>query len=477
MWTSLISSSGSIFSDPFVSNEFAAERVAFLLTLGFLENKEIQLLNTLLAQLNQNNQWVQLDHLIHDHQIETLAFHRVIQLNLNPDKIPQEIFLRWKKRAQEVDQTQQLRLKSALPVLDFFSENDIPWILLKGQSLAEEVYGISAYKQMNDIDILVQPANLTKIFNFLKYLKYVSVMQLSEENPRGQEKYSHHWPPFLSQDFSCIWGIYWSLVSPVKKYHLDLESIWKRAQITNFAGRKVLRLQAEDILHHLCLHLNLYKSGLKEVQDIYNLVRHFDRTEKSFNWLLFAEQIHHTGSYDEVYHAFRTAYAYSGLSSLDEFAKTLEDKISNRMKNFVLKKCLSPQRLLQSRSTYSSRIEKNYAFFTITESPLEKLYFLLKMWTLLLLPPMSELLKISYSESKPSLLRKIKLRMMAPSLASQQFIHDLGLPIHIFLILRHHVVLLRCFFRRLNFKNNKPKEIKDILKSFGISDPKQLPDF
>ena len=481
------------------------DRLAFLLTLSFLNENDLSSLDALFSELSEQSfpagqkqghdqSWDRLNKLIQAHEIQPLAYYRALELNqkaLGSPKLhfPAALLNQWKMEAKKIEDVQISRFKSAQVVLDFFRENSIPWVVLKGQSLAEEVYQLSAYKKMNDIDILVQPDDLQKIYDFLKLKKHISVMQLSENNPRAQEKYSHHWPPLLSSDFHCVWGVYWSLVSPLKKYHLDMEGVWSRIKPVNFAGQKAHRLHSEYILHHLCLHLNLYKSGLKEVQDIYNLVRHFDRpqnrsqdpqhdqSQNEFNWSRFEKKVRETGSFDEVYHALRTTYAYSGISSLDSVANSLEPEVSVRMKKFVKQKCSSPERLLRSRSTYISRIEKTYGFFTITKSPLEKAYFLLQMWKLLLFPPQNELIKMSYSKPSSSFFENLKLRLLGPSLVSRQLIHDLGWKLHIILILSHHLVLIRCFWNHLRQRPQGPQKLKEILRSLGVSDPNQIPEF
>src|SRR5207244_3288798 len=101
----------------------------------------------------------------------------------------------------------------ALALFDDLTRQNISFIVLKGNAIAEEIYDDADYKQMNDFDLLFRRQDLHRLAQVYLDFPLQSAAQLGE-NFRSQEKYSHHWPLFFSPDLKLFIGTHWNIVAP-----------------------------------------------------------------------------------------------------------------------------------------------------------------------------------------------------------------------------------------------------------------------
>jgi hypothetical protein len=330
--------------------------------------------------------------------------------------LPPDIEARFEAKADEVAAANEARLDVARELFDRFARRAIPVVILKGVLFAETIYRHPHYKKMNDVDILVRREHLDAVYAVFDEMRFFSAAELAGGKPRKQEKWSHHAPPYFSRDLKCMVGTHWGLITPLSPYRLDYEGIWARVQDVDFYGRPAKAMGPTDNLHHLCIHLPYYKAGVRELADIYNLVRH-----EEIDWELFLREVASAGTENLVYHALSLANRLSPSIEMQESIRRVEPRVSRYYRADVARKTESLPRLLRSRSVHLSRIEKAFADLRATKRAGEKWEAFRRMWKNLLWPPAEDVARMNSIDRAT-----LWARLRTPARIRRVFYRDVG---------------------------------------------------
>ena len=358
------------------------------------------------------------------------------------------------------------RLQAGLPILKALQARGVDVIILKGNALAEEVFGDIGYKPMNDIDILVRQKDLDVVFAVFQEHHLVSAGALDEDF-RKQEKYSHHWPPFFTKNLDCFLGTHWNLAASGRGLNLPVEAFWQDKEQFLLQGQPFYRLEPHHFLLHLCVHLSPVKTGLREIGDINKFVAHRLRDLDATKFLQIVREAKAEAC---VYEALTLAKALSSQNFFSDVLKELALVIAEKTKHRVQKRAHPRRKILLMRTSYISKIEKAFALFMLTESPLEKTFLLGKMWKHFLLVPMDEACRLGGVMPEANIVRKMLAVVQAPLKISQVFAQDLGTFVFIFVTIRHEYVLLASLGNYLvkKAKGLPIKDLKSVAKMLGL---------
>ena len=336
------------------------------------------------------------------------------------EHVPAAVRARMGAIAETVKAKNAARLRVGCDMLARLAARGVPVVVLKGVLFAETIYGNAFYKKMNDIDILIRREDLDAIYAVYDELGLFSAAELVGGNPRKQEKFSHHAPPFFSRDLACMIGTHWGLITPLAPYKLDYDAIWSRVRDVSIGSAPAKQMAPEDNLHHLCVHLPYYKTGVREIADIYNLVRH-----AALDWDLLLAEVAKAKTENLVYHALALANRLSPRPEVTAVLATLAPRVSWYFRRDVARKTARIGTLLRSRSVHMSRIEKAYADFRSTKDAGEKRRAFRRIMGGILAPPAADVAKLS-SLDAPTL----TARIAAPWRISRVFARDLGAGIY-----------------------------------------------
>lgn len=273
----------------------------------------------------------------------------------------------------------EARLKSARNLMRAMHEAGVEVILLKGGLLLSEIYDIPAYKKMNDIDILVRWDQVELAISVLKKCGFSSVGPLIEKKEVSSK--SHHTPPYVSSDLSCVVGLHWGLHSPLARWRSESNGIWKRKVRAQFLGVPAFRMSWEDNLLHLCMHLPFFKIGLRELADVYNLVLF---SQPSVDWNLFSARVIEWDVADPVYRVLTLADALMPLGIPQGLLSQWKNSATSFTRKDTQARLQVTDLLLESRSVQIGKIEKAFAVFRMTKSRRERRKAWLAMWFFLL---------------------------------------------------------------------------------------------
>ena len=365
--------------------------------------------------------------------IDWVLFHELAELNATAplvwknlqglglaDAVPAAVRGQFEERAAAIRDANEARLANARTLFARFSARGIPVVILKGVLFAETVYRDPYYKKMNDVDILVRRQDLDAIYDIYQKMRFFSAVELVGGSPRQQEKFSHHAPPFFSRDLKLMVGTHWGLITPLAPYTIDYDAIWSRVVDVDFYGCPAKAMAPEDNLHHLCVHLPYYKCGLRELADIYNLVRH-----QAIDWDLFAAEMTRAKTENLVYHALLLVNRVWPSAEVQAAIARAKPKTSYYFRHDADRKCASVSRLLRGRSTHMSTIEKAYSDLKTTSAVTGKWSAYGRMWSGMLFPPREDVLKMNaLGDARGA--RLVQARLQAPWRVYRVFARDVG---------------------------------------------------
>lgn len=112
-----------------------------------------------------------------EHLLDLAFYHRVtglIQVALKDYKdTPPQLHDMLKKAQQKNSQYALNQLQSMILVKNAFEQENIPYLVLKGLPLSQELYGNMARRQSTDIDFLIAPVHLQAADSVLRRLGFV----------------------------------------------------------------------------------------------------------------------------------------------------------------------------------------------------------------------------------------------------------------------------------------------------------------
>ncbi|MEQ1878965.1 MAG: nucleotidyltransferase family protein, partial [Bdellovibrionia bacterium] len=358
--------------------------------------------------------------------------------------VPPAIRERLRAARARIEAQNSQRLNIGRQLLSKLTERGVEVIILKGNFLSTEIYGDKFYKKMNDIDILVRKEDLPKVHQVYSEFGLKTAAALSGGDARAQEKYSHHWPPYFTSDLGCVIGTHWGIASPLSGLTIDYSALWNRRVPFEFEGLKLWALEPTDFLHHLALHLHFFKVGLRELADLYNLIRGLGHR---VDWARLARDVAAYGSMDRVYHSLTLVNALSPAMEIQTILKQLEPSVSDFAKREAALRVREPGRILRSRTSQMSKIEKAFALFSLAERPAEKAFFLFKMWKAFLFPKPREIRRMNVSPEEAGPWALLRGYARGPYLISRVFAQDMGWKIYVLVTVGHHVKLAKSFFK------------------------------
>ncbi|MEV6275150.1 nucleotidyltransferase family protein [Nocardia sp. NPDC051832] len=325
--------------------------------------------------------------------------------------------------ADAIGATNKARLDAALPLLRRLHEAGVRVVVLKGMLFGSEIYADPLYKRMNDIDILVELEHIDTVIEIYREFGMFSVSELLGKTPKVREKRTHHLPSFVSRDGALVVGTHWGLITPLAGYSVDYQAIWSRVREIDFYGVPAWAMAHEDNLHHLCIHLPYYKTGLRELADIWNLLR-FAAADLDVE--LLRGEIAKAGSQNLVFHALSLVDRLIPDPLCTDLIDAVADDATRFYRYDVARKTRDAATLLRSRSTHTSQIEKAYLEFNATQAPREKLDRFRALWSNLLVVPEAEAAKMSSLPPGAPAPSRIGARLSAPYRLTRVFQRDLG---------------------------------------------------
>lgn len=217
--------------------------------------------------------WNSLLRLAEKHRVVPFLYHGLKGVCL--EAVPIEIASTLRTRFLENARKNLILTTELLRLLEIFKTEEIAIIPYKGTVLSASIYGKTAFRQVWDIDFLVDEKDFPASRSLLLSEGYT----LKEANDREES--------FFHSDKKIEVDLHWGLTPFYFPVELNFPRLLARTKSYPLAGGEVKSFGEEDLLIVLCLQIakdcwerRLHIEHLAKVRDIAGLVNHYPR----LNW-------------------------------------------------------------------------------------------------------------------------------------------------------------------------------------------------
>ncbi len=365
-------------------------------------------------------QWHGLLCLARTQRVLPFLWHRIQQIGLR-EKVPRTICSYFQQAIRRNTVRNLLHYRELRFLVNELKPLGIPLLLLKGIFLADAVYPQIGLREMNDIDIMVRPADLKKVSDILITMGYHPLSDILVDNTLASH---HHLPKLIKKGFASF-EIHWNLTNPSDTYSIDPEPVWQRSVAIRVAGCDVMVSSIEDLLLHLCFHTSYqhrFEFGLRPSLDIALTIERFSKT---LDWQTAAERAKQLNWHRGVYLALRLAEELAGAR--------VPEQIMDCLKPADMDEAIAQTAVCQIFTDKYTAVSIPVPFAKLLESHsfLEKLMI---FWSRVFLPKTMISAMYSVSADSPLIYICYLRRIMD--------------------VLRRHLLTLRQYRKKDNFLNN-----------------------
>ena len=235
------------------------------------------------------------------HGISPLLYWNLSKIDNGKDA-PEEVMAKLRKLYYGNTARNMYLYDELSKVLNAFKDAGIDVIVLKGAFLAEAVYKNIGLRSMSDVDLLVKKGDLSNAKNALVQLGYNPLQYdfTQWHADQGRQLTQMHLSPYRKQGLSI--EVHWDIQTLASPFRIDINMFWSNAQQVKIADVYALMLAPEDLLQHLCLHLDQHlRSGaipLRWYSDIAEVIEHY---EEKINWEYLIQSSKNQGIEDPIY--------------------------------------------------------------------------------------------------------------------------------------------------------------------------------
>lgn len=268
------------------------------------------------------------------HGISPLLYWNLKRIDDGKD-VPAEVMTKLRKQYYGNAAWNMLHYDELSKILIAFNDVGIDVIVLKGAFLAETVYKNIGLRPMGDVDLLIKKGDLQKTENELVQLRY------TPDNiypTKWHEKLYTQWQTeqaeeiqFRKYDKHVKIDVHWDIQSPSSPFQIDINKFWENAQPVKIANVETLVFAPEDLLLHLCLHMERHLVNIGTIQfkgyaDIAEVIRHY---EGKINWKYLVQSSKNYGIEEPIYQSLYLVNKYLGAFLPVEVLKDLKTVKSN----------------------------------------------------------------------------------------------------------------------------------------------------
>lgn len=206
-------------------------------------------------------------------------------------------------------------------VLTAFKKVNIDTIVLKGVFLAEEIYKNVGLRSMGDADLLIKEKDLKQVRIELTKLRYSEMNIFPTRLHEQLHRIKSGETTFISKEKNTFIDIHWDIQPCEYTYKLDVNKFWDNAKPIKIANIETLTFACEDILQHLCLHVDKHitlssifsyeppAKPLRDYCDISEVIKYYNNM---INWDYILQSSKNYGIEKPVYQGLSIAKTYFG---------------------------------------------------------------------------------------------------------------------------------------------------------------------
>jgi hypothetical protein len=171
-------------------------------------------------------------------------------------------------------------------IADAFSKQSISIIGLKGVYLSENLYHDIGLRQFSDIDLLVHEEDGEKCLTILESMGFRATGAMKLSKFVNSQFDIVHYTPMVLNGVSI--EIHIKLHRKGEKYNLITSEVWRNAVPVTINKRAVLALNINDLLIHLCVHLDKhFQVGKVQFTCLSDITNMLNENKARFDWETF----------------------------------------------------------------------------------------------------------------------------------------------------------------------------------------------
>lgn len=204
---------------------------------------------------------------------------------INYSSIPDSTISKLKQTYYQSFFRNEIIYKNFNDVINAISELGTPVIALKGIFLVNCIYKDLGIRQMSDIDLLVKVDDADNCKNSLINIGFVSEDRYKSDFIKRNTD-TKHLPQLFKENIPV--ELHLKIHPSNCEYYVDIDDYWQNALPVTINNSKCLALSPNDLLQHLCLHLDYHfmygKIQLYSYCDIAAVLKFY---KDEFNWDTF----------------------------------------------------------------------------------------------------------------------------------------------------------------------------------------------
>ncbi len=242
-------------------------------------------------------------------------------------------------------------------ILNAFKEADIDTIVMKGAFLAEVVYKNIGLRSMNDIDLLINADDLQKAKKELGKLMYFNKIVFPTKSHEQFITALEEELQFINEAKKIVVEIHWNIQPPLSHHKVNVYEFWGNAKSVEIVGIETLTFGPENLLQHLCLHLDKHLStttappakSLRDYCDIAELTKYY---KEIINWNYLLQSSKDYGIEEPIYRGLYIANNYFGAFIPEDIVSKLQpininiefkDMFKGKVEGNSIKNCHEPE--------------------------------------------------------------------------------------------------------------------------------------
>ncbi len=290
-----------------------------------------------------------------------------------PDVVPAQASQKMARICKDVARRSFALTGELIKIQRLFEDNDVPFLTMKGATLAESLYGDIVLRDFRDIDLLIEKAHAAAVYRIMINEGLTPRGAIAE---RELDDYMHFCGQLAFERDSAsplIVDVHWELHSfkPGAK-------LFENQQFTSVCGRTFKTLSPELMLLFLCTHGSIdYWARLRLVVDVAMAIK-----KLPINWprlMLLANEL---AVQKQLRSGMTMASQVCKISSpLQEFMQTpgfikIEEKILLSQLNVIVSTYANLDPVMEEQKSLSLKIEGvNRGTFVSTTTRLFKILF------------------------------------------------------------------------------------------------------
>lgn len=224
-------------------------------------------------------------------------------------KIPDQFLFKFKQVYYKSLSRNIIMYEHFRNIISVFNKNKISVIALKGIFLADRIYSDIGLRQLSDIDILVKEKDAENSRNILLDLGYTYSKHIYSTDFIEQYFDRKHYTPLVMNGIA--FELHRNIHLDNLNFHVNIEDYWNRSQPVNIYGTDVLALSPNDLLQHLCIHLDEhFNTGEVQLRSFCDIVEVLNFYKNEINWNSFEESCNLYKCIPNVYYILFLSHKY-----------------------------------------------------------------------------------------------------------------------------------------------------------------------